>query len=159
MSFNIDITLDDLKAALVAALPDNSIVIKSKTQQTTFNPSNHRWRGNFSFVDLAQMYMINVPEDCEIILEGMPIDPAELPVTISNEHDNWIGFPLSDPTLVSDAFAGLAEDGDIIQSQTAFAVYTYGIWRGTLTTLEPGQGYIYKSNTNEERTFVFPSDE
>ena len=156
VSFNIDITLDDLKNALVGALgSSHDITISSQDGNTTYQRG--RWIGRlWGDFYLNQMYMINVPEDCELVLEGMPIDPAEHPVTISNEHDNWIGFPLSDPTLVSDAFAGLAEDGDIIQSQTAFAVYTNGIWIGTLTTLEPGQGYMYHSAAPESKELVFP---
>ena len=157
VSFNIDITLDDLKAALVEASGSNGnsvISIHSQTQNTTYKRG--RWTGQLNTLDLTQMYMINVPVDCEMVLEGMYIDPAEYPVIIKN-GDNWIGFPLSEPISINNAFAGFAENGDIIQSQTAFAVYTYGMWRGTLTTLEPGQGYIYQSAASEERVFVFPT--
>ena len=157
VSFNLDITLDDLKNALMDALlgisSTSRITISSQDGNTTYQRG--RWSGILRDIYLNQMYMINVPEDCELVLEGMPIDPAEHPVTIWN-GDYWIGFPLNETMAVSDAFDGFAEDGDIIQSQTAFAVYANGMWRGTLTTLEPGQGYMYHSAAPEYRELVFP---
>ena len=153
-STNVEIGLDNLKAALVEALPGaTNIVISSNTQNTTYNGS--RWRGQLNSLDVSQMYMIKVPVDCEISLEGMPIDPAEHPVTIKPD-ENWIGFPGSQEMSVSDAFAGFAVERDMIISQTGFAVFNGTIWRGTLTTLEPGKGYIYKSKATNEKTFTFP---
>jgi len=154
VSFNVEATLEDLKAALVEALPGNSMTIKSQTQQTQYNPNTGRWKGSLNW-GLAQMYMINVTSDCEITLEGSPIDPAEHPVTISG-GECWIAFPFNEQMTVADAFAGFAVSGDIIVSQSAFAFCTGNTWRGTLTTLEPGQGYIYHSATNEGRTLTFP---
>ena len=48
-------------------------------------------------------------------------------------------------------------NGDMIISQTGFAVYVNENWRGTLETLEPGKGYIYKSKVTDERIFTFPT--
>ena len=105
------------------------------------------------------MYMILVPFDCEIWLEGMPIDPADHPVTICNAY-NWIGYPLSENMSLTNAFAGFATINDEIISQTGNAKYTRGRWQGgSLTTLEPGKGYIYNSTSTEERIFVFPTSD
>jgi hypothetical protein len=155
VSFNVEATLEDLKAALVEALLWNSMTIKSQTQQTQYNPNTDQWKGSLNW-GLAQMYMINVTSNCEITLEGSPIDPAEHPVTISG-GECWIAFPFNEQMTVADAFAGFAVSGDIIVSQDAFAVRVNNTWRGTLTTLEPGQGYIYHSATNEGRTLTFPA--
>ena len=106
----VEITLDNLKAALEEALPNasatNSIIIKSqRSGQTTYNGT--RWRGALNTLDVAYMYQITVPESCEITLEGMPIDPVQHPVTIKN-GPNWIGFPFSISMTPTDAFAGFA---------------------------------------------------
>ena len=154
-STNCDITLDDLKAALVEALPQTNITILSQTQNTKYNGWTNRWTGRLSW-DVAQMYMIQVNADCEITLEGMSIDPAEHTVTIYNE-DNWIGFPFAQSMSVANAFGVFAVEGDVIISQTASACYTNGTWKGTLKNLEPGQGYIYKSASTEDRIFVYPA--
>ena len=155
-STNVEITLDDLKAALVEALPGTTITIKSQNDgSTTYNGS--RWRGSLDTFDVTQMYKIEVATGCEIELEGMPLNPAEHPVTIVSGA-NWIGFPLSTSMTLTEAFAGFAVNGDMVKAQSGSATYTYGQWRGTtLTTLEPGKGYIYQSNVTETRTFYFPT--
>ena len=156
-STNLEITLDDLKAALVEALPNasstNNIIIKSqRSGQTTY--SGTRWRGALNTFDVACMYQITVPESCEITLEGMPINPANHPVTITN-GPNWIGFPFSASMTPTDAFAGFAINGDQISSKTQKATYN-NRWRGALSELVPGQGYIYHSAITSDRTFTFP---
>ena len=57
VSFYVETTLADLKAALAEAAPNANISIKSQTQTTTYNPNNHRWTGNVT-LDLAKMYVI-----------------------------------------------------------------------------------------------------
>ena len=154
VSFNVETTLDGLKAALLEALPGTAISIKSQTQNTSYNPNNHRWVGSLAW-DVAKMYMIKVVGPCEITFEGMPINPAEHPVSILNGA-NWIGFPLNSSITLSNAFADFAANGDRIKSQTNNALYNGIRWQGQLNTLVPNSGYIYISNSEEERTFIFP---
>ena len=152
----VEITLADLQNALVAALPGTTITIKSQNDgSTTYNGS--RWRGQLNSFDVTKMYKIEVTADCEIVLEGMPLNPAEHPVTIVNGA-NWIGFPFSTGMTVSDAFAGFAVNGDQVSSQgNGSTTYNGSRWRGQLTNLVPGQGYNYKSAATETRTFTFPA--
>ena len=150
----LDITLDELKAALVAT-GNTSIMIKSKNKgSTAYN--GIRWRGQLNAFDVTQMYRIFVSNSCEIVLSGTPINPVEHPITIVNGY-NWIAFPLSESMILSDAFAGFAVNGDMIKSKTNGSAAYYGtMWRGALNTLVSGQGYIYKSNVQSDRTFTFP---
>ena len=149
----LDISLNDLKAALVATGGTN-IIIKAKNSSTTWN--GHRWLGALNGFDVNQMYMIIVPTGCEITLEGLPIVPAEHPVTIS-KGVNWMAFPLGESMTLTNAFAGFAVNGDIIKSRNSgSAAYYSNLWRGSLNTLVPGQGYIYKSNVQGDRIFTFP---
>jgi len=154
-SANLDISLDDLKAALLEALPGTTISIKSQTQNTSYNPNNNRWVGSLAW-DVAKMYMIKVVAPCEITFEGLPINPSEHPVSILNGA-NWIGFPLNSSMTLSNAFAGFAINGDKIKSQTNNALYNGIRWQGQLNTLEPNKGYIYISNSSEGRVFTFPT--
>ena len=152
----LEITLDDLKSALVAALPNTEIVIKSQTQNTSYNPNNHRWTGQLNSLDLSKMYMIKVASDCEFTLYGETINSSELPVTI-NFGNNWIGFPLDANMSLTNAFAGFAVNGDKLKSQTGNSQYTRNRWQGQLNMLEPGKGFIYNSNIHGIRVFVFPT--
>ena len=155
-SSNMEITLDDLKAALLSAL-NNASGIKITSQSngyTIWNGSS--WKGSLNPFEVSQMYVIDVPSACEITLEAMPIDPAEQPITIFPGF-NWIGFPLNTSMSVEDAFAGFAVSGDKISSKSQNAIYTGIRWEGTLNTLVPGQGYMFESSQTGNRTFIFPS--
>ena len=102
------------------------------------------------------MYIISVSSDCEITLEGLPVNPAAHAVTISNGA-NWIAYPLSAPMGIADVFDGFAVNGDGISSQTEYSKYTRGNWVGGVNQLEPGKGYIYKSTASGDKEFVFPT--
>ena len=155
-STNVEITLDDLKDALVAASSGTTITIKSQNSgQTTWN--GRLWVGTLRTMDVSQMYMISVANACEITLEGLPIDPTEHPVTISN-GPNWIGFPLGATMTITNAFAGFAASGDIVKSDGGGqATWNGRIWTGQLKNLEPGKGYIYQSAATGNKTFTFPT--
>ena len=103
------------------------------------------------------MYRIQVSTDCQITLTGTPINPVEHPVIINADAVDWIGFPLNESLSVSEAFAGFPVNGDMVKSKSGVTTYNGTTWRGQLTTLEPGQGYIYKSNASTTRTFYFPA--
>ena len=153
-SFNVETTLNDLKAALVAALPGTVIIIKQKNGTTSYDPQRNRWIGNITW-DLANMYEIKITSSCNITLEGTPINTAELPITIKNGN-NWIAFPVSESMSLTNAFANIAVNGDVIKSKDGSAIYNRGRWQGsTLTTLEPGQGYLYKSSVSNDRTLIY----
>ncbi len=157
VSFYVDVTLNDLKTALVAALPSGNsttITIKSQTQNVKY--VRGRWSGQLTALDMAQMYLITVSEDCEIAFEGMPIDPSELVATI-NPGTNWIAFPYYEAMTVTDFFAGFPINNDVVKSQLQNSKYLRGRWSGQLTTLEPGKGYIYNSVDTNPRTFAFPT--
>ena len=151
---NVEITLEDLQAALIASLGTNaSITIKSQTQNCKL--TRGVWTGQLTMLDLARMYNISVNADFEITLEGMPVNPAEHPVTI-NSGANWFGFPFSESMTITEAFGAFGINGDVIKSQLLNCRNTRGVWTGQLDTLEPGKGYIYNSAAADTRTFTFP---
>ena len=155
ISANVEITLDDLKAALVAALPGTTITINSQNGgSTTYNGT--RWRGSLNLLDLSQMYMIETTAAGEMTLEGMPIVPSEHPANIF-VGNNWIAFPLTQSMTLANAFVGFPVNGDQVTSQdNGFSTYN-NRWRGTLTTLDPNKGYLYFSASPNDRTLTFPS--
>ena len=153
-STNVEITLADLKAALVAALPGTTITIKSKSAYVTYNGTT--WRGNLNTFDVSQMYQITVTAACEFELEGAIANPIDHPFTVK-PGANWIGLPTHANMSLSDAFAGFAVSGDVVKSKNGYSTYNGTMWRGSLSTLELGKGYIYQSNTTTNRTLVFPS--
>ena len=161
-SANVEITLEDLKDALVAALPSTAITIKGQqgTARILVN-GNMVGQLNATNFDPALLYQIVVPSAIEITLEGDPMDPAAHPITIPAKGSVWIAFPFSEPMTPGDAFAGFAFNGDIVKGQGGSSRCTNAnsnTWVGQLRTLTPGQGYIYTSNKTEDRTLIFPTN-
>ena len=157
----LDIELEDLQNALNAALTNaTSMTIKSKNSNCRWNGNTHTWRATNGFVwDVAKMYMIEVPENCEIILTGEPINPAEHSITIEAGTATWIGFPFSESMTFDQAILdGFAVNGDQIKYKNGNARYNNVQWRttGNFNTLEPGKGYMYNSAASVERTLIFP---
>ena len=155
-STHLDITLEDLKAAIAGALGNTgTATIKSQTGYITY--SNGQWSPSPSMtLDLRQMYMIQVSATCTFTLTGVPVDPSDYVITI-HQGATWIGFPSGESMTVTTAFAGLnPENGDVVKGKMGNATFNGTSWIGVLNTLEPGQGYIYMSKATSEKTFTFP---
>ena len=151
----LDITLDDLKSAIEAALEatGGEATIKSNTGFITYQGG--RWRPSNMAFDIRRMYQIQVSTGCTITLTGVPVDPADYPITI-HSGVNWIGYLSGGSMTVEAAFSGLNPvNGDIIKSKDTYATYNGTKWRGGLGTLEPGKGYIYHSKATEDKTFTY----
>jgi len=158
-SANVNFTLNDLKAALVDALPGaTSIQIKTKDYYTKYNGRNWRGSAGFNSLDLTQMFKIELASgmSCEFTLAGDPIDPSTIVINISN-GSNWITYPLDVTMQIADAFAGFAVRNDQVKSKDGYTtkIGTGNAWRGTISTLDPGQGYIYKSVDTATKPFTF----
>ena len=119
--------------------------------------SGYGWDGNLTALEPSKMYMIETTATCTITLSGTPVSPTNNPVTLTPGF-TWVSYPLSQSMTVNEALSELTPAvGDVIKSQSGMAMYTGTMWTGTLTHLEPGKGYIYKSNATESKTFTFPS--
>ena len=158
----LEIELADLQAALNAALPDvnTGITIKAKVGNSTFRNGNWRNVGGFVW-DVAKMYRIEVPADCEIVLTGDPINPADHEITILAGEATWIGFPFSENMDPADVIpAGFAINGDQIKGKEGNFRYN-NRWRPTgINALEPGKGYMYvpSQTVTEDRILIFPTN-
>ena len=156
-STNLSITLADLKDALVAALPNGTIVIKAQDgKRTTYSGSS--WKGQLSTLDVKQMYEIQVSGSCSIVLNGAPVNPADNAITLYPNGYTWIAYSLNESLSVGTALQGIQpapENGDMIKAQNGFASFNGTSWKGSLKTLEPGKGYIYKSASSQTKTLTY----
>jgi len=157
VSFNVETDLATLQTALTDVLGTTGVTIQIKSQLQYAKINRGRWIGSLTELDVAQMYVITVSSDCEIQLEGMPVDPAEHSVTFTGT--SWIAYPLLVNMTLTDAFNGFAVTGDGINGQTQSAKVVRNRWTGNLNNigLEPGKGYKYTSGVAGERTLVFPT--
>ena len=97
----------------------------------------------------GQMVKVHVDEGGTFPLTGRPVPTSS--VTI-HEGNNWIGYTSATTTnigtgIVSFGITTPVEGDKIISQFEGFAIYTItegvGSWKGTLSTLREGNGYIY----------------
>ena len=145
----------ELLQMLEAALGDNAVQIQSFDDNTEFD--GEEWFGGLDDIGIsnAQMYMIEVVNDCTVELQGTPADPADYEIYIEPEQWTWIGYPC---TVEQDIAAALAdfepEEGDQIQAGNIMTEFDGEEWFGDFETLVPGQGYMYYSNYYETKVLV-----
>ena len=104
------------------------------------------------------MYKLYKSVNDTLVLKGTVTNPTLKPITLTTGW-TWLGFISIRQQSVAQALGGLNPAiGDVIKSKTNFAMYN-GVslgWVGSLKTLVPGEGYMYKSNATPSKTFYFP---
>ena len=154
------VEFEDAEQALLAleeVLGEHGLKISSMDDYTTYEDEEWGAMGDLEELTNDQMYMVLVDDDIEVTLVGMPSNPADYTITILPNNWTWIGFPSAEAIAVEDAFADFeAEDGDKIQGVEDYTKYEDGEWgaMGDLEELTPGQGYMYFSNSSEEKDLV-----
>jgi hypothetical protein len=113
------------------------------------------WNGGLTAFAYDKMYKLNSTSAFVENMVGEPTQVADITITL-NSGWSWIGYPCQSSNSLDAAFASAEpKEGDMVKNQSSFAVYTDGEWVGTLTSLQPGDGYMY-SNTVAKKTFSFP---
>ena len=137
-----------------ALFSKNMVEMKSQTQGI-IRDSKYELVGNLTELLPTAAYKVRATADdtepCEIAGELFSIKntPIEL-----KKGWNWIGCPLYQAAEIAVALKNLEpEEDDCIVGQEGFATYAEGGWRGDLTTLTPGRGYMYKSG--KDNSFHF----
>lgn len=138
MSHNQDTPL------LVEAVKPKSQQIISQSAEL-HKGSQQNWTGYLEELLPTEMYKVQMVEADELLLSGMLFNAAFRSVPL-RQGWNWIGYPVANAMSVGEALSKLeAEEGDAIISQDGIAIYSNGHWTGTLSTMYPGIGYMYRS--------------
>ena len=143
------------------SLYDNGLIIKSRNDGFVeyYNINGMTgWYGNLENISNEQMYKIKVSAPCNGVITGYVTHPSEHPITLYNGY-NWIGFPYTQAMDVEVALEGFVpEVNDIIKGRDGYTTYySYegsSMWFGSLNSFEPGQGYMYKSNSAEPKVLT-----
>ncbi len=151
-------TIDGLEM-LRNNLGGEGIQIKAQQGYTSYF-EGYGWMGTLSDLDNESSYKVQTSAPCMVNMIGGETTPEQHPITITPGW-NWIGYPLSIPMSVTMAFSNInPTNGDQLKAQNGYANYYDGIgWMGTLTTIEPGTGLLYKSNNSQNITLVYPDPE
>lgn len=127
--------------------------VKSKTQMVERGEGT--WSGTLKQLVPGQMYKIYCGRPYTLSAHGELVDIA---TTISIVKGwNWIGSTSHYNVPVAEAFLSLnPQKDDYVKGKEAFAIYDgNGQWNGTLTAIEPGEGYKY--HAAKAGTLVFPN--
>ena len=145
--------------ALENGLDANGIFIKSQNDGYVSYSEELGWYGSLVELYNEQSYRVKANSACTVQLQGLPTNPDNYPVSL-NSGWTWMGFPWSQSVSVESALQDFEpEANDLIKGRNAYTMYYnengYSLWFGPLNSLEPGQGYVYYSNSGEVKTLTF----
>ena len=112
------------------------------------------WQGTLQALEAAKGYKIQMQKATDVTLRGAVYD-VNMPVSV-HAGWNWLGCPLYNATTLEAALKNyVPQEGDKVVGLDAFATYENGQWQGSLTTLQPGQSYLFY--TTQEQEFCWQS--
>ncbi|SDX72735.1 LamG-like jellyroll fold domain-containing protein [Flavobacterium degerlachei] len=165
-SFNVtDARFGNLNALTKTLALNTSDLIKSNApalfdayQVNSVNPAESGWSGTVSSnggISNNKMYKIKLSVAQKLNIKGVPVDLNTWFFDL-NQNWNWLPFVVSKNATVTDALANLnASEGDFIKSQSLFSIYSESVgWKGSLSYLKVGEGYMLK--TNKAQKFTYP---
>jgi hypothetical protein len=129
---------------LEAALGNNAVLINS--QDAGFaRYEGGQWSGTLTEIAAGQMYKIEATTPVSLTMSGTPATGVSL--TILTGY-NWFGYTGGQATDIATALGSLGitpASGDTITDKNgATATYNGSSWSGSITTLQPGHGYVYR---------------
>ena len=107
--------------------------------------------GNIEDVNATDAFKVHTTDAGNLQLGGVMFNPYFSPVEL-RQGWNWLGYPLDKEITVEDAFSFMeSEKDDVITSlEDGYSQYDGEQWIGTLNTLIPGRGYMFKSVSDKE---------
>lgn len=149
---------NDINKILRPIGSSNGDILRNQTLFADFSDDNG-WAGSLANtligVKPETSYRLRSTSVDTLEISGVEVDPTLRPISLQTGW-NWIGFVSQRNLSVTEALSSLnSSNGDLITSQTQFALYDNRIgWVGSLSTLIPNRGYMYRSATNT--TFAYP---
>ena len=146
------VNMETLLSQVEASLGSDGIRINSQSSGSAQQVEG-LWSGDLQSFIPGQMYRIQTIAPCTLSVLGVPITTATI---IINQGENWFGY-IGQEKTIAEAFVNLppAVGDKVISQEEGFAVFNGTEWEGTLTTLQPGHGYVYFSTASGTKTVVF----
>ena len=127
--------------------------VRGRSLDAQYNSSSQAMEGSLKTLEPATLYKMEMDEEHTYNYHGRLMSSVPMPLQTGW---NWMGYPATGLQTITNAFSGTMPDaGDIVMGQGGFSVYDAGRgWVGTLSTLVPGQGYMYKSVRAKNISFM-----
>ena len=135
---------------------DNVSLIKEKNgAMAQRNDDTKKFEGSLQNMSIGKMYKVKADGSASVNVIGITATSIET-ATMSSGW-NWIGSYSPYTLSLDEAFADLAPmEGDYIKSKTQYAYFDGEDWVGSLESIVPGVGYMYKSTRKNAREFRYP---
>jgi hypothetical protein len=123
------------------------------------NNSGGNWGGTVTSLPVTESFLTRTTRAATLTVIGKPVNPAVTPIELAAGKWSWIGYTPQFSLPVADALAGIANprQGDQIKGQKGYRQMSTNGWIGSLSAMEPGIGYMYKSENTVDVTFTYPS--
>ena len=139
------------EVSLISLIGSDGSRVQSQ-QEEIINDPQYGWTGSLQGIEGGQGYKVQMTSNSTVTLNGTNYQWAtQLPLQAGW---NWTGYTCSFAASLSHALKNTkAEEGDVIFSQNSFSTFANGKWVGTLETIDPGFGYMYKSMTTKSLVY------
>lgn len=123
------------------------------------------WVGSLQSFDNEGMFLVRSSYAQTLSVIGTPVDVAQNILTIRSVNENnvaiwnYIPYLAQNNLTLNEALAGYdAKEGDVVKSQSGFAMYNGNLgWIGSLTYMQPGRGYMLQRVGTTSTTLQYPS--
>lgn len=133
----------------------NGAFIKSTDQFIEYVDGLGWMAGDDDHIYNSKMYKMKMNKADTLVANGEQTTVTDIEV---KNGWNWVPYTRNFPLSVDDAMAAASPvRNDQVKGQDGFAMYNGTVWTGKLTSLEPGKGYLYKSNSAEGTTIKYPA--
>lgn len=137
MSHNLNVPLS------VTSLQPGAYRIVGQEGETIRDP-RFGYTGTIDELDPTRLYKVQMSQSASVQLDGKLYNSAFKSTDLIAGW-NWLGYPLAGALPPGEALIRLeAQEGDCIIGQEGMAMFSEGLWSGTLTSMTPGQGYMLK---------------
>ena len=156
ISLNVELE-DPSVGNVLGSLGDAAEFINSQASGSCTNyPEFGIWSGSLSTLEPGPMYLLKMNEAATLTVTGVPVDLPSTPISLIAGW-NWLGYLPQNPGAIAAALASIGDAAEFINSQASGSSTNYpdyGIWAGSLATLESGVGYLLKMNAPGE--LIYP---
>ena len=130
--------------------------IKAQTEFSAVDAKGNI-QGEVTHIVPGKMYKLQMNKTTTFDIIGRPINVKDTMQTM-HKGFNWFGSLSSEILSPAEAFADLKpEPNDMVKNRSQVALYRgNGIWEGNLQSIIPGEGYIYESKADGDKSFHYP---
>lgn len=135
----------------VALLTEGCSRIQGQTDELIQDPILNM-TGNMTTLQPGRCYKVLARYAHAVTISGQPLDTTADPIALRKGW-NWVGSIVMEEMPINQALASYqAEEGEQLVGYNGEAVYSSGQWSGSLTTIQPGEGYLLRSASDKPLT-------